>query len=181
MFLLNLPTTAWLSCWTARTGNTVIRRKDGNNAEIFDPRCKRREHRGTNQPYRPRQPVPNQRGGGEHRVVGKGAGEAWPELPKGIQDRPAEIWEPLIAVADVAGGDWPEKSRKACVALCRDAEDRGVSLGLRLLSDIRILFGDDYDDPEVLAKMLEQAADWVRRGVIAGIQTPPDFLGSAPF
>ena len=74
--------------------------------------------------------------------VGKGAGEAWPDLPKGIQDRPAEIWEPLIAVADVAGGDWPEKSRKACVALCRDAEDRGVSLGLRLLSDIRILFGD---------------------------------------
>ena len=74
--------------------------------------------------------------------VGQEAGEAWPSMPAGIVDRPAEIWEPLIAVADVAGGEWPERSRKACVSLCRVADDRRVSLRLRLLSDLRILFGD---------------------------------------
>ena len=76
------------------------------------------------------------------KIVGENAGAAWPKLPDGIVDRPAEIWEPLIAIADVAGGDWPETAREACVSLCRVAEDRRVSLGLRLLADVRILFGD---------------------------------------
>jgi hypothetical protein len=76
--------------------------------------------------------------------VGETAGEAWPEIPDGIVDRNEEIWEPLLAVADAAGGDWPEMARKACVALCKAAEDRRVSLGIRLLGDLRILFGE-YD------------------------------------
>jgi len=75
-------------------------------------------------------------------VVGSQAGEAWPELPDGIVDRPAEVWEPLIAVADVAGGAWPAKARAACVELNKVSQDRRASLGVRLLSDLRILFGD---------------------------------------
>jgi len=74
--------------------------------------------------------------------VGDDVVKKWPELPTGIVDRNAEIWEPLIAVADVAGGDWPVKTREACVALCKSAEDRRVSLGIRLLGDLRILFGE---------------------------------------
>src|SRR5262245_36686459 len=31
---------------------------------------------------------------------------AWPELPEGIEDRDADIWESLIAIGDVIGGDW---------------------------------------------------------------------------
>jgi hypothetical protein len=38
-------------------------------------------------------------------VVGAEAGAAWPTLPEGITDRPAECWEPLLAVADQAGGE----------------------------------------------------------------------------
>ena len=34
-------------------------------------------------------------------------GDPWPELPPGVDDRPADVWEPLIAIADLAGGDWP--------------------------------------------------------------------------
>jgi hypothetical protein len=75
--------------------------------------------------------------------VGFDAGEAWPELPPGIVDRPAEVWEPLIAVADAAGGDWPAQAREACIELCKVAEDRRASLGIRLLSDLRIIFGDE--------------------------------------
>lgn len=74
--------------------------------------------------------------------VGDSAGVAWPELPDGIVDRPAEVWEPLIAVADAAGGDWPDTARNACVALCKVATDRRVSLGVRLLGDLRTVFKD---------------------------------------
>lgn len=74
--------------------------------------------------------------------VGELAGLDWPKLPEGIVDRPAEIWEPLIAVADRAGGHWPETARAACVALCSAALDRRASLGVRLLGDLRIVFGN---------------------------------------
>jgi hypothetical protein len=30
--------------------------------------------------------------------------------------RSAQIWRPLLAVADVLGGDWPERARAACEA-----------------------------------------------------------------
>jgi hypothetical protein len=75
-------------------------------------------------------------------VAARAIGESWPELPDGIVDRPAEVWEPLIAVADAAGGHWPDTARAACVALCRVAQDRRLSLGVRLLADLRIIFGD---------------------------------------
>lgn len=74
--------------------------------------------------------------------VGPAVGEAWPTMPVGIVDRPAEVWEPLLAVADAAGGSWPEKAREACIALCRVADNRTVSLGIRLLADLRTIFGD---------------------------------------
>ncbi len=74
--------------------------------------------------------------------VGQETGEAWPEIPNGIVDRNEEIWEPLLAVAESAGGEWPDRARKACIALCKAAEDRRISLGVRLLGDLRTLFGD---------------------------------------
>ncbi|MEU5706032.1 DUF3631 domain-containing protein [Streptomyces flaveolus] len=63
---------------------------------------------------------------------------AWPDMPDGVTDRPADVWEPLIAIADAAGGHWPERARKACVALvtASKANDKG-SLGVRLLTDLR--------------------------------------------
>ena len=39
---------------------------------------------------------------------------AEPIMPVGIEDRAADAWEPLLAVADAAGGDWPKKARAAC-------------------------------------------------------------------
>ncbi|HET9256859.1 MAG TPA: DUF3631 domain-containing protein [Pseudonocardiaceae bacterium] len=40
---------------------------------------------------------------------------AWPAMPPGITDRPADVWEPLLAIADAAGGSWPDRARRACV------------------------------------------------------------------
>ncbi len=88
-------------------------------------------------------------------TVGAVVGAAWPALPIGIVDRPAEIWEPLISVADAVGGEWPATARSACIALCHSALDRRVSLGVRLLSDMRILFGAAVALPteEILARL----------------------------
>uniref|UniRef100_A0AAU2VSR7 DUF3631 domain-containing protein n=1 Tax=Streptomyces sp. NBC_00008 TaxID=2903610 RepID=A0AAU2VSR7_9ACTN len=62
----------------------------------------------------------------------------WPEMPEGVTDRPADVWEPLLSVADAAGGDWPERARAACMELVNAAraDDKG-SLGIRLLTDLR--------------------------------------------
>jgi len=62
----------------------------------------------------------------------------FPEMPEGVTDRPADVWEPLIAVADAAGGTWPQRARAACAELVSAArvDDRG-SLGIRLLTDLR--------------------------------------------
>ncbi|UGQ10038.1 DUF3631 domain-containing protein [Yinghuangia sp. ASG 101] len=62
---------------------------------------------------------------------------AWPEMPEGITDRPADVWEALLAVADAAGGDWPERARAACVELVEAARDVKASNGIRLLTDLR--------------------------------------------
>ncbi|MEU1467269.1 DUF3631 domain-containing protein [Streptomyces sp. NPDC005761] len=62
----------------------------------------------------------------------------WPQMPDGVTDRPADVWEPLLSVADAAGGDWPERARTACMELVNAAraDDKG-SLGIRLLTDLR--------------------------------------------
>jgi len=74
--------------------------------------------------------------------VGPSVGAAYPAMPEGVVDRPHEVWEPLIAVADAAGGAWPQRAREACVVLVRVAADRRVTLGVRLLADLRTVFGD---------------------------------------
>jgi len=66
--------------------------------------------------------------------------DVWPEMPAGIVDRDADVWEPLLAVADAAGGDWPERARVAAVALVADSKRSTPSLGIRLLSDLRDIF-----------------------------------------
>ncbi|MFF9917176.1 DUF3631 domain-containing protein [Streptomyces globisporus] len=64
--------------------------------------------------------------------------EAWPEMPEGVTDRPADVWEPLLAVADAAGGHWPARARAACIDLIKSAASNDeASLGVRLLTDLR--------------------------------------------
>jgi hypothetical protein len=65
--------------------------------------------------------------------------EAEPDMP--VEDRAADTWEPLIAVADLAGADWPARARKAAIALTAD-DDTDTTLGARLLADLREVFGD---------------------------------------
>lgn len=66
----------------------------------------------------------------------------WPDMPDGVSDRPADVWEPMLTVAELAGGDWPERARAACVAFVTGSRDDTASVGVRLLGDIRGVFGD---------------------------------------
>src|SRR5262245_51822986 len=72
----------------------------------------------------------------------------WPELPKGIEDRDADVWESLIAIADMVGGDWPAHARAAAIALVAESKERDPSLGVRLLADLKEIFGDAKDAKE---------------------------------
>lgn len=65
---------------------------------------------------------------------------AWPEMPDGITDRAADVWEALLAVADLAGGDWPDRARVAAVALVADSMAGAPSLGVLLLGDLHTVF-----------------------------------------
>jgi Protein of unknown function (DUF3631) len=67
----------------------------------------------------------------------------WPEMPDAIQDRDADVWETLLAVADLVGGAWPKRARDAAVALVADSKELEPSLNIRLLTDLRQIFDAD--------------------------------------
>ena len=64
-----------------------------------------------------------------------------PAMPQGVRDRPAECWEALLAVADVVGGEWPDRARAACRHFVLDSDPDALSFGTRLLRDVRAAFG----------------------------------------
>jgi hypothetical protein len=76
-------------------------------------------------------------------VHGKAA-EHEPKMPETLVDRPADVWEPLIIIADLAGGSWAVGARHATVKLNAERAERDPSLGAKLLSDIKAVF-DGYD------------------------------------
>jgi hypothetical protein len=66
---------------------------------------------------------------------------AEPDLPDELSDRGWDIWEPLLAIADEAGGEWPKRAREAAARLSSDQEPDEETLGIRLLADCRMAFG----------------------------------------
>lgn len=66
---------------------------------------------------------------------------ARPKMPDGVEDRPAEVWEAMLAIADAAGGDWPDKARAACEHFVLKASSGAQSFGAKLLGDLRRVFG----------------------------------------
>lgn len=102
--------------------------------------------------------------------VSRGAVEGkWPEMPEGVTDRPADVWEPLLAVADAAGGAWPARARAACAELVAAAqEDDRASLGIRLLTDLRdtVFCGIDRMPTAAILECLNAMDDapWIDMG-----------------
>jgi putative DNA primase/helicase len=87
-----------------------------------------------------------------------------PPLPDKLNDRAADFWEPLLAVADLAGGKWPEAARSAALALSGETE---ADDDTRLLRDIRWILdgkpkaGTDGDELDYSALDQIPSADLV--------------------
>lgn len=75
--------------------------------------------------------------------VARAVADAEPAMPDKIVDRAAECWEPLTAVADAAGGDWPDLARAAATNLVAGTIDDLQTAGTELLEHIRDAFGDE--------------------------------------
>src|SRR5262249_29251418 len=67
-----------------------------------------------------------------------------PDIPAGIFNRVADNWRPLLAIADAAGGDWPERARRVLVAMAGVNDDQ--STGAMLFADIRDIFSEREAD-----------------------------------
>jgi len=63
--------------------------------------------------------------------------DARPQLPEELTDRQQDVAEPLLAIADMAGGEWPRSARWALVELCAQARMSNQSMGEQLLADIK--------------------------------------------
>ncbi len=91
---------------------------------------------------------------------------AEPAMP--VEDRAANTWEPLVTIADHAGGPWPNLARRAVIALTTNPDDADTaSLRTRLLLDCRTAFADQ--DAISTARLLQQLntdpeAPWSEHG-----------------
>jgi putative DNA primase/helicase len=70
---------------------------------------------------------------------GEAIGQARPQLPESLNDRAQDNWEPLLAIADLAGGDWPRMARNIAIRLSGDG-DEDVETSTMLLFDIQSVF-----------------------------------------
>ncbi|UUO03859.1 DUF3631 domain-containing protein [Mycolicibacterium novocastrense] len=99
------------------------------------------------------------------------SGDFWPDMPAQVVDRDADVWEALLAVADLAGGRWPTLAREAAVAMVMASKQRAPSIGVLLLRDIRTAFAEACEDRltteqllHALNRMDESPWSTIRRG-----------------
>ncbi len=62
-----------------------------------------------------------------------------PEIPEAITNRTRDNWRPLIAIADEARGQWPERARALALKAAAEAE-ADMSPGIAVLGHIRQIF-----------------------------------------
>jgi hypothetical protein len=77
-----------------------------------------------------------------------------PYLPDALSDRQADICEPLLAIAELAAGDWAIRAQGALVKLCCQT-DEDQSIGAKLLADIRAVFNKTEADRLATKEILE--------------------------
>jgi hypothetical protein len=99
-----------------------------------------------------------------------GVAGARPVMPDSVTDRAADKWEPLLAIAEVVGGKWPELARQAAeVFTAREKEDdEDDTLPLRLLLDLAKVWPPEEDEwrSSSAADALKTLADspWLELG-----------------
>lgn len=86
---------------------------------------------------------------------------ARPDVPEVLPDRAADIWEPLLAIAEAGGNTWALRGREAAVQLSAAKADEESS-GARLLDDLRSVLTVDRmpSDMIVAALCLLEESPW---------------------
>src|SRR5205823_13495567 len=74
-----------------------------------------------------------------------------------LNDRAADIWEPLLALADLAGGDWPQLARQAATNLTASMQENNPISSLLL--DILLMFALSNRDRLFTRSILEGLID----------------------
>jgi len=82
-----------------------------------------------------------------------------PDLPHELDDRAQDVTEPLLAIAELAAGDWPERATTAVIALATGEEREDDSLTVRLLRDIHGFFSSTGCDRVKTADLLASLHD----------------------
>jgi Protein of unknown function (DUF3631)/CHC2 zinc finger len=75
-------------------------------------------------------------------------------MPDTFDNRRADNWRVMLAIADMAGEDWAEKARLAAGKL-EGASDTS-SIGVRLLADIKRIFDEESRDSILSAVLVER-------------------------
>ena len=65
-----------------------------------------------------------------------------PALPSGAFNRLADNWRPLFAVAEIVGGDWPQRAATAFAKLTSREDSDAQGDGVALLADVRAVFNE---------------------------------------
>ncbi|NWL05200.1 DUF3631 domain-containing protein [Pseudomonas hunanensis] len=81
-------------------------------------------------------------------------GKARPATINGLNDRANDCWEPLLAIAEAAGGEWPAIARQAARSL-HEIEDDSPSVGVELLNDIKTILDTKQANKMFSATLLE--------------------------
>src|SRR5262249_30882144 len=68
-----------------------------------------------------------------------------PVIPTGLNDRAADNWRPLLAIAELAGERWAERARSAALLLSGADAETNPGLALQVLADIRDIFSEKGD------------------------------------
>lgn len=90
-----------------------------------------------------------------------------PKIPETGNDRAADNWSPLLSIAELAGGEWPERVRKAMLALEQVSDEDTIKQ--KLLRDIKAIFDarDRISSRELVEELIKVEdhpwSDW-RRG-----------------
>jgi hypothetical protein len=84
-----------------------------------------------------------------------------PAIPPGIYSREADNWKPLLAIADTAGGDWPQRARDAAAKSHAAADVDDASMVELLLADIRDVFAAEGSEKSAtpVADMFAEKTD----------------------
>jgi len=78
-----------------------------------------------------------------------------PALPEELRDRARDNWRLLVAIAELAGGPWPARARKAAALLSGGTAEGTQAPAVQLLADLRDLFRERGVDRLASADMVE--------------------------